>query len=73
MLSLTANLLYNILMILLFELKAQLGSFLLLLNSCFLKIYTKFYLKHIFVIFTMFMATFIIFIEINGCNYKCTL
>ena len=34
MLSLTANLLYNILMILLFELKARLGSFLLLLNSC---------------------------------------
>ena len=42
MLSLTANLLY-ILMILLFELKARLGSFLLLFKSCFLKIYTKFY------------------------------
>ena len=48
MLSLAKKLLYNILMILLFVLKAQLGSFLLLLNSCFLKIYTRLYRNHIF-------------------------
>ena len=46
------------LMILLFILKARLSSFVFLLNSCFLKIYTRFYRKHIF-IFTRFMATFI--------------